>query len=125
MKVRVKLVQKDLLENKESVIVDTIGLLNSDRLLYKEAETGAKHRVSFSSEGVVLERSAEVSSRSDLKLRQKGESVVSSPYGEMRFETYCRSLEKREDRWQVEYSILQQGEVVSDFILIWYLQMIS
>ena len=122
MKVLVRLVQFDLLENTRTVIADTRGLLKNDSLSYFEAG-GVRHDIRFSNEGVVLKRSGEFSSETVLKSDGRGESRVISPYGVMRLETRLLNKEKALDRWMVEYEIVGSGSPVSHMRLVWEITM--
>lgn len=122
MKVLVRLVQFDLLENTRTVIADTRGLLKNDTLSYFE-EGGQRHYIRFSSEEVVLRRNGEFSSETVLTDAGRGESRITSPYGVMRLETKLLQREKAADHWMVEYEIVGSDRPVSHMRLVWEITM--
>ena len=122
MKVLVRLVQFDLLENTRTVIADTRGLLKNDSLSYFE-EGGQRHDIRFAKEEVVLKRSGEFSSETVLKNEGMGESSVVSPYGVMHLETRLLQREKAADHWMVEYEIVGSDRPVSHMRLVWEITM--
>lgn len=119
MKVHVCFVQNDRRNHETKTFADTIGLLNEDHLLYQEDAVKAKHAVTFTADEIVLERTADVSSRTVLKYGESGECVVNSPYGEMRFTTRLQSSEKTDLHWVVHYFIYSEGEEISEMELEW------
>ncbi len=122
MKVLVRLVQFDLLENTKAVIADTRGLLKDNRLSYFE-EGGQRHDIHFGEDEVVLKRNGEFSSETVLKSTGRGESLIASPYGTMRLETRLIEKEKALDHWMVEYEIVGSGSPVSHIRLVWEITM--
>jgi len=119
MKVHVFFVQNDLTNQETKVITDGIGLLNGHHLLYQEDHTKAKHAVTFSAEEIILERTADVSSRTVLRNGKIGECVVKSVYGEMHFTTRLHSKEMNDDGWRIYYAIFLGQEQVSEMELVW------
>jgi hypothetical protein len=119
MKVHVCFVQNDLMNHETKIISDCIALLNDNHLLYKEDEADAKHSITFSPEAIILERIAEVSSRTVLKHGEEGETVVNSPYGVMHFTARLQSSEQTELHWKVHYAIYSEEEQISEMELEW------
>lgn len=119
MKVHVCFVQNDVLNHETKTAADGVGLLNEDHLLYFEDDKKAKHAITFTSEGVILERIAEVSSRTILRYGEQGECSVNSPYGAMHFTSQLQFSEKRDSCWKVHYSIFSEEEKVSEMELEW------
>lgn len=125
MKVYFTFIQHDLLANETKIVAEGIGLLNGDFLIYQEEETKAKHRITFNSEGVVLERKSEVSSRTTLPSNKEGECVVDSPYGKMQFVARLHSSKKIDSHWKVHYSIYSEKEKITEMELEWKFEKLS
>lgn len=125
MRVHVCFVQNDLMSHETKTITDGIGLLNEGHLLYTEDETGAKHSISFGPEEIVLERIAEVSSRTVLRSGSSGECVVKSPYGDMIFTTKLQKREMNEACWKIHYVIFSGQEQISEMELVWEFQKLA
>lgn len=125
MKVNVRLRQIDRLGNEEKILADTGGLQNGNRILYPESK-GVTHTVTFTEDEIILERKADVISRTVLsKKGGRGTSIVDSEYGRLEFETKLNRYETDEAFRLVEYQVLSQGETVLDQILIWEITPIS
>ena len=118
MKVHVKLRQIAMPGGEEKILADTRGLLNGERLLYPE-DTGIMHTVTFGAEEIILERKADVVSRTVLRKRGRGKSFIDSEYGRLELETELSRYEKNDTVWLVEYRVLSGDEPVLDQILIW------
>lgn len=124
MKVSILLRQHDKLNNSESILVNTTGLLNGERLLYPEGEN-AVHSVTFGEEEIILERKADVISRTVLRKRGRGESFIDSEYGRLTLETELSRYVKNDTYRLVEYSVFAGDDTVLDQILIWEIKPIS
>ena len=124
MKVSVLLRQHDKLNGSESILVNTTGLLNGERLLYPEGKN-AVHSVTFGEEEVILERKADVTSRTVLRKGGRGESFIDSEYGRLVLETELSRYEKNDTDFLVEYRVLSGNETVLDQLLIWEIRKIS
>lgn len=124
MKVSVKLRQQDLLNNEENILVDCAGLLNGERLLYPESK-GIMQTITFGEDEVILERKADVISRTELRKRGRGRSYIDSEYGRLEFETELTRYEKNDNFRLVEYRVYAGNEPVLNQILIWEIEKIS
>ena len=125
MKVHVKLRQIAMPGGEEKILADTRGLLNGERLLYPE-DTGIMHTVTFGAEEIILERKADVNSRTELRKRGgKGKSIVVSEYGSLEFETELYRYEKDDEFCLAGYRVLSSGDTVLDQILIWEITPVS
>ena len=125
MKVHVKLRQIEMAGGEEKILADTRGLLNGERLLYPE-DTGIMHTVTFGAEEIILERKADVNSRTELRKRGgKGKSIVVSEYGSLEFETELYRYEKDDGFCLIGYRVLSSGDTVLDQILIWEITPVS
>lgn len=118
MKINIRLIRKDRLNNEECILTEAPALLNGNRLLYSEAG-GAVHSVSFNKNEIILERRADIASRTILRKGGSGKSFIDSEYGRMELETKLRRCEKNDTFWLVEYQVLSGDETVLDQILIW------
>lgn len=118
MKVFVRLRQTDRVSGKETTLVQTQGLLNGSRLLYPE-DRHAVQSVIFGEDEIILERKADVISRTVLRKRGRGKSFIDSEYGRLELETELSRYEKNDTVWLVEYRVLSGDEPVLDQILIW------
>lgn len=120
MRVHVKFTQYDLLENRSSVIADGNGILSGNRLLYPEKENpSCRNEILFEEERIVLKRSADVSSETQLLKGKPGMARVISPYGEMFLETMLERFCRSESVWEAVYRILSDGEPVVYQRLVW------
>ena len=118
MKVSVRLKQIDRISGKETILVQGPGLLNGNRLLYPES-SHAVQSVTFDDEEIILERKADVVSRTVLRKRGRGKSFIDSECGRLELETELSRYEKNDTVWLVEYRVLSGDEPVLDQILIW------
>lgn len=125
MKVHVRLRQIIMPGGEEKILADTGGLLNGERLLYPE-DTGIMHTVTFGAEEIILERKADVNSRTELRKRGgRGKSIVVSEYGSLEFETELYRYEKDDGFCLAGYRVLSCGDTVLDQILIWEITPVS
>lgn len=124
MRIALTLKATDLETGQVKVLADGPAILHEETLIYVEKDTGARHRVRFGEE-VIIERSAEVSSRTVLREGGNGESVVSSPYGDMKLVTKCKMKTHSKTAWIVEYSVFSGDEQVLEQRLEWNLKPFS
>lgn len=125
MKVKVKLIQYNLLDNEEKIIADGNAILEKNILKYKENDTSAFHFVEFQEELVKLERKCDISSITILNNGKWGHTTVMSPYGNMEMKTKTYSILRNDYEWIVEYSIYSQNEEVVRQKLVWNIQYLS
>ena len=118
MRIRVRLFQTDLITGNEKLLVDAKGFLTDETLSYFE-ESGARHRITFGTEEIVLERISEISSRTVLGKKGIGRSVVDSPYGRMEMPAFLKAHERTDDEWMIEYQVLAGEAPVTDQRLVW------
>ena len=118
MKVKVRLRQIDNISGEETIVADTPGLLNGNRLLYPESR-GIAHSVTFGEEAIILERKADTSSRTELRKRGRGKSFIDSEFGRLEFGTELKRYEQKDNFRLAEYRLLSDEEPVLDQILIW------
>ena len=121
MKVNIKLTQTDRFTGVQTTLIQTQGLLNGNRLLYPE-DKGAVQSVTFSGEEIILERRADVISRTVLRKGGKGKSFIDSEYGRLELETQLSRYEKNDTFWLVEYRILSGNAPVLDQTLVWQIR---
>ncbi len=119
MRIKVTLIQKDLLNHEENIIADGPALLNGNKLVYTEKDSTIRHTVTYEPEKLVLERSGEFPSRTVLKEGRISHSVVDSPYGQMVMNTRLKNRSRSETLWFAEYQVLSDGEVVLEQQLLW------
>lgn len=117
MKVRLRMLRIDMLTGEEETLLETEALLNRDRLLYRESET-ARQSVFFG-ENIILERHADISSRTVLIPYRDGTAEVTSEYGTMEMKTRLLAFHKDQFEWSVEYQVLVQDEISLHQKLIW------
>ena len=118
MRIRVRLIQRDLITGTENILADTDGLLINDTLSYFE-ESGARHRVTFGTDEIRLERISDITSCTVLRKKGIGRSVVESPYGRMEMSAVLKAHERTEKTWMAEYQVLAGQEPVTDQRLVW------
>lgn len=124
MKVSVLLRQLDNQSKEEKILVNTSGLLNGKRLLYPEGKN-AMHSVTFGESEIILERKADVTSRTVLKKGGRGESFIDSEYGRLTLETELSRYERNDTDFLVGYKVYAGEEAVLDQLLIWEIRKIS
>lgn len=117
MRVHVRMIRQDMLSGEEEVLLETAGLLNGSRLLYRESEE-ARQSVSFGDE-IILERHADVSSRTVLRRNGDGFSRVFSPYGTMEMTARLIACTLTPWQWETEYQVLADDEKILHQKLIW------
>ncbi|MCR5795946.1 MAG: DUF1934 domain-containing protein [Solobacterium sp.] len=119
MRVRMVMKRTDLSSGEEEVFPAVSAILRDTDLLYREADTGASVCVSFKDDTVVIERKAEITSRTVLHKNRQGTSVVSSPYGTMELHTYMADFAKMFDKWAVTYKITYSEETAVEQKIEW------
>ncbi len=124
MKVSVRLRQIDKMSGEEKILADTGGLLTGRRLLYPESK-GITQSITFGEDEIILERKADVTSRTELKKGGRGKSYIDSEYGRLEFETELSRYEINDTFRLIEYRIIANDETVLDQILIWEIGKIS
>lgn len=124
MKVRVRLEQYDLIEKTNQVLVETSALFKENTLVYFEEDGKHKHEIAFGKEEITLIRKGnDFSSETRLPLCGMGKAKVHSPYGTMVMPTKLVRWERRQNRWTVEYQLLQETNVVTHMRMVWDIQM--
>ena len=118
MRVKVILEATDLNTGEKKVLADGPAILNGDELLYTEKDTNARHKITFSDE-VIIERKAEISSRTVIREGKRGESVVSSEFGDMKMLTEGKMKTHSKTAWLVEYLVISENETVLRQRLEW------
>lgn len=119
MRVQVTLKQMNLDTGEETIIADGPAIMEEGRLRYKEDKEKAFHDVHFSEEEVVLERRADVSSKTVLNQKKKSKSTVKSPWGDMNLEAKTNLIKMEKQRWIVEYELFSENERVLNQRLEW------
>ena len=113
MRITVKLIQHDLLEDKKQILLETNALYDGNILRYREGNDG-DDMISF-------ERKADVHTQITLYDHKDGESIVDSQYGKMYMQTRLCHAEKCDEYWSVEYQLLANDNVVLHQKLCWEL----
>ena len=121
MKVSVRMIRRDMLTGDEEVLLETEGLLNGNRLLYRESDT-ARQSVIFD-EQIILQRNADVSSKTVLTYGKEGTSTVISEYGTMELKTRLLASHKSLQEWSVLYQVVSGSEIVLHQELVWQISM--
>ena len=119
MRITVKLIQHDLLEDKKQILLETNALYDGNTLRYREENEGGSHRVYFGDDYISFERKADVHTKITLFDDKDGESVVDSQYGKMYMQTRLCHAEKCDAYWSVEYQLIMNKEVVLHQNLRW------
>ena len=117
MKVSVRMIRRDMLTGEEEVLIETEGLLNGNRLLYRESDT-ARQSVIFD-EQIILQRHADVSSKTVLTYGKEGTSTVISEYGTMELKTRLLASHKSLQEWSVLYQVVSGSGIVLHQDLVW------
>lgn len=125
MRVQVTLKQVNLDTGEEKVIADGPAIMEEGRLRYKEDEEKAFHDVHFSEEEVILERRAEVSSRTVLNRKRQSQSTVKSPWGDMNLDAKVNRIDMEKYRWTVEYELFSENERVLNQRLEWKIRYLA
>ena len=119
MRITVKLIQHDLLEDKKQILLETNALYDGNTLRYREENEGGLHLVYFGDDYISFERKADVHTKITLFDDKDGESVVDSQYGKMYMQTRLCHAEKCDAYWSVEYQLIMNKEVVLHQNLRW------
>ena len=119
MRITVKLIQHDLLEDKKQILLETNALYDGNTLRYREENEGGSHQVYFGDDYISFERKADVHTKITLFDDKDGESVVDSQYGKMYMQTRLCHAEKCDAYWRVEYQLIMNKEVVLHQNLRW------
>ena len=119
MRITVKLIQHDLLEDKKQILLETNALYDGNTLRYREENEGGSHQVYFGYDYISFERKADVHTKITLFDDKDGESVVDSQYGKMYMQTRLCHAEKCDAYWSVEYQLIMNKEVVLHQNLRW------
>lgn len=117
--------QINLDTGEEKVIADGPAIMEEGRLRYKEDEQKAFHDVHFSEEEVILERRADVSSRTVLNRKKQSQSTVKSPWGDMNLEAKVNRIDMEKYRWTVEYELFSENERVLNQRLEWKIRYLA
>jgi uncharacterized beta-barrel protein YwiB (DUF1934 family) len=125
MRVHVCFIQNDLMNHETNVVCDGIGLLNDGALRYQEDGTKAIHLVTFKEEEIILERKADVCSRTVLKEKEDGECIVTSPYGVMHFTAKLQFRKQNEAEWKVHYILFSDTEPIAEMELEWKIKQLA
>lgn len=121
MRITVKLIQHDLLEDKKQILLETNALYDGNTLRYREGNDGGSHQVYFGDDMISFERKADVHTQITLYDHKDGESIVDSQYGKMYMQTRLCHAEKCNEYWSVEYQLLANDNVVLHQKLRWEL----
>ena len=121
MRISVKLIQYDLLEDKKQILLETNALYDGNTLRYREGNDGGSHQVYFGDDMISFERKADVHTQITLYDHKDGESIVDSQYGKMYMQTRLCHAEKCDEYWSVEYQLLANDNVVLHQKLRWEL----
>lgn len=121
MKVKVKLTAEDLNSKKKIVLAEGAALYDGKRLLYKEKDTGAKHEVTYTEEGLTIRRSGDVISETFLPHHGCGTSSIISEYGTMEVDAVTEHILIGENNWIVTYRIESNGDVSLHQRLEWHI----
>ena len=119
MKVHIRLRRIDFLEKKEEIIVETDGLLNDGRLLYMDADGRTHQKITFHDDTVIIDRKGRYGSKIILPEHAAGQCYVYSPYGEMEMGASLCRKNKEDGRWQVEYEITSENQLMTHVRLEW------
>ena len=118
MEVEVTLKQIDYLENTQKEYPKVVGYLLEDSLEYIEKETGNKHIITFSSDLIRFLNEGEYSSDTKL-MDEPGETIVYSPYGNMKFISKLIESDKNDEFWSVEYQLFEGDKIITHQKMIW------
>ena len=121
MRITVKLIQHDLLEDKKQILLETNALYDGNTLRYREGNDGGSHQVYFGDDMISFERKADVHTQITLYDHKDGESIVDSQYGKMYMQIRLCHAEKCDEYWSVEYQLLANDNVVLHQKLRWEL----
>ena len=119
MRISVKLIQYDLLEDKKQILLETNALYDGNTLRYREGNDGGFHQVYFGDDLISFERKADVHTKITLFDDKNGESTVDSQYGKMYMHTKLCHAERCDEYWSVEYQLISNDEVILHQKLRW------
>lgn len=119
MRISVKLIQYDLLEDKKQILLETNALYDENTLRYREGNDGGFHQVYFGDDLISFERKADVHTKITLFDDKNGESTVDSQYGKMYMHTRLCHAERCDEYWSVEYQLISNDEVILHQKLRW------
>ena len=125
MRVQVTLKQINLDTGEEKIIADGPAIMEEGRLRYREDQEKAIHDVHFSEKEVILERRAEISSRTVLSNERDSHSMVKSPWGDMNLEAKTNRISMEKERWIVEYELFSENERILNQRLQWEIRYLS
>ena len=125
MRISVKLIQYDLLEDKKQILLETNALYDGNTLRYREGNDGGFHQVYFGDDLISFERKADVHTKITLFDDKNGESTVDSQYGKMYMHTRLCHAERCDEYWSVEYQLISNDEVILQQKLRWELNPIK
>lgn len=118
MRVHVVLKATDLSSGEVKILADGPAILKADELLYRESGTGARHRIVFGDD-LIIERKADVVSRTTIRERVSGTAVVESAYGTMELRTECLDKSRQDGLWRVVYAVYSGADKVLEQRLEW------
>ena len=119
MRISVKLIQYDLLEDKKQILLETNALYDGNTLRYREGNDGGFHQVYFGDDLISFECKADVHTKITLFDDKNGESTVDSQYGKMYMHTRLCHAERCDEYWSVEYQLISNDEVILHQKLRW------
>ena len=119
MRISVKLIQYDLLEDMKQILLETNALYDGNTLRYREGNDGGFHQVYFGDDLISFERKADVHTKITLFDDKNGESNVDSQYGKMYMHTRLCHAERCDEYWSVEYQLISNDEVILHQKLRW------
>ena len=119
MRISVKLIQYDLLEDKKQILLETNALYDGNTLRYREGNDGGFHQVYFGDDLISFERKADVHTKITLFDDKNGESTVDSQYGKVYMHTRLCHAERCDEYWSVEYQLILNDEVILHQKLRW------
>lgn len=119
MRISVKLIQYDLLEDMKQILLETNALYDGNTLHYREGNDGGFHQVYFGDDLISFERKADVHTKITLFDDKNGESTVDSQYGKMYMHTRLCHAERCDEYWSVEYQLISNDEVILHQKLRW------
>ena len=119
MRISVKLIQYDLLEDKKQILLETNAVDDGNTLRYREGNAGGLHQVYFGDDLISFERKADVHTKITLFDDKNGESTVDSQYGKMYMHTRLCHAERCDEYWSVEYQLISNDEVILHQKLRW------
>ena len=119
MRISVKFIQYDLLEDMKQILLETNALYDGNTLRYREGNDGGFHQVYFGDDLISFERKADVHTKITLFDDKNGESTVDSQYGKMYMHTRLCHAERCDEYWSVEYQLISNDEVILHQKLRW------